>query len=241
MNCRARLQLRPVCPRDNARFVAMLPSIRKFLRFAFRSVPRGTRQDQVDEALAQAFVLFAHLAQRKLIHLAHPTALARYAVRRVRSGRTIGSRQHGNEAFSRVARRRFGFRLVSIEERATDGHSNWIDLLSATPRTTPADLAALRIDFAHWLCGLSPRRRQIALGLAVGERTSAVAARYRVTAARISQIRRELADGWYCFQGERDRTSSPSGYGAEGSSAPQHTCHRRRSERSTGFSVARPR
>jgi hypothetical protein len=238
MNCRVRLQLRPVGPRDNARFVAMLPSIRKFVRFAFRSVPQATRQEQVDEALAQAFVLFAHLAHRKLIHLAQATALARYAVRRVRSGRAIGSRQNGNEVCSRMARRRFGFRLVSIEERATDGHSTWIDLLSATRRTTPADLAALRIDFAQWLDGLTQRRRQIALCLAVGERTSAVAARYRVTPARISQIRRELADGWHRFQGEGDRTTNPSGgrpgddgprgYGVKGSLVPQHGQHRRR-------------
>jgi hypothetical protein len=243
MNCPARLQLGPVGPRDKARFVAMLPLIRKCVRFAFRSVPRATRQEQVDEALAQAFVLFAHLAQRKLVHLAYPTALARYAARRVRSGRTIGSGQHGNEIFCRVARRRFGFRVVSIEERATDGHSKWIDLLSATRRTTPADLAALRIDFAHWLWGLSPRRRQIALCLAVGERTSAVAARYRVTPARISQIRRELADGWDRFQGEGDGTTGPSGdglngysssgdgpsgHGANGSSGPQQGHHRRR-------------
>jgi hypothetical protein len=216
----------------------MLPLIRKYVRFAFRSAPRATRQEQVDEALAQAFVLFAHLVQRKLVHLAYPTALARYAVQRVRSGRTIGSRQQGNEAFCRVARRRLGFQLVSIEERARDGHSKWIDLLSATRRTTPADLAALRIDFAHWLWGLSPRRRQIALCLAVGERTSAVAARYRVSSARISQIRRELADGWDRFQGEGDRTTSrggyipssygPSGSGVEGSSVPKHGHHRRR-------------
>jgi hypothetical protein len=141
-----------------------------------------------------------------------------------------------------MARRRFGFQLVSIEERATDGHSTWIDLLSATRRTTPADLAALRIDFAQWLDGLTHRRRQIALCLAGGERTSAVAARYRVTPARISQIRRELADGWYRFQGEGDRTTNPSGsrpgddgpdghcpsgYGVAGSSVPPHGRHRR--------------
>jgi hypothetical protein len=238
IDCRVRLQLEPVSPHDNARFVAMLPLIRKFVRFAFRSGPRATRHEQVNEALAQAFVLFAHLAKRKLVHLAHPTALARYAAHRVRSGRKIGSRQNGKETLSRAARRRFGFRVVSIEERATDGHSNWIDLVSATRRTTPADLAALRIDFAEWLAALSPRQRQIALCLAVGERTSAVAARQRVTPARISQIRRELADGWERFQGEVDRNSSPSGdrsggygpssRGARGSSVPEHGDRRRR-------------
>jgi hypothetical protein len=127
-----------------------------------------------------------------------------------------------------MAPRRFGFQLVSIEDRATDGHSNWIDLLSATRRTTPADLAALRIDFTDWLCGLSQRRRQIALCLAAGECTSAVAARYRVTPARISQIRRELADGWYRLHGERDRTTSHSGSGVEVSSVPKHGRNRRR-------------
>jgi hypothetical protein len=63
-------------------------------------------------------------------------------------------------------------------------------------------MAASRIDFAAWLGMLSARRRKIAQVLAMGESTSAVARRFRVSPARISQIRRELHQIWQRFQGE---------------------------------------
>jgi len=76
------------------------------------------------------------------------------------------------------------------------------DLLLATRSITPADLAALRIDFVAWTAGLSERHRSLALSLAIGESTSVVAARFGVSSGRISQIRDELAASWYRFQGE---------------------------------------
>jgi hypothetical protein len=81
-------------------------------------------------------------------------------------------------------------------------------MLSAARRSTPAELAAIRIDFASWLAQLPNRRRQIALCLASGERTSAVAQQYSLSSARISQIRQELSVDWRLFQGEVNQDAS---------------------------------
>ena len=60
----------------------------------------------------------------------------------------------------------------------------------------------MRIDFGVWRRKLSARQRRIADVLASGEGARAVAKRFGVIEARISQIRRELRDSWVAFQGE---------------------------------------
>jgi len=194
--------VKPVSARQRAHFVSLVPLIRKQVRFAFRYLPSSVRQECVDDAVAQAFILFAQLAYRKRVRLAYPTALARYAAHRVRSGRLIGSGVNSCDVLSRAAQRRYGFRLVSLEQASTSAGREWRDLLSESPRTTPAELAAFRVDFSSWLHRLSNRRRKIALSLARGERSSAVARRFRISRGRISQIRNELAVAWHAFHGE---------------------------------------
>ena len=68
--------------------------------------------------------------------------------------------------------------------------------------STPAELAASRIDLPAWLETLSRRDRKIALKLAVGETTSRVAGQFRLSEVRFSQLRRELKLAWSAFQGE---------------------------------------
>jgi len=45
-------------------------------------------------------------------------------------------------------------------------------------------------------------KRQVARTLALGETTKRTARRFRVTAGRVSQLRRELQNSWESFQGE---------------------------------------
>ena len=71
-------------------------------------------------------------------------------------------------------------------------------------RTTPADLAAFKLDFAAWLPSLSRRDRRMAEDLAMGERTSDVAGKYGVSASRVSQLRRQMQNSWEEFVGDDD-------------------------------------
>ena len=78
----------------------------------------------------------------------------------------------------------------------------WSEAAIENHTTTPADLAAFRIDFDEWMRTLPRRTRAIANRLAVGDRTGEVAKRYDVSSGRISQIRARLRDAWEEFQGE---------------------------------------
>jgi hypothetical protein len=189
---RSSRRVKPVPAQDIVRFVAMIPGIQKHLRFAFRHSPRAVRQERIDDGLAQAFVLFAHLSLRKRVRLAHPTALARYAANRVRSRRPIGSRSNSRDVMSPAAQRRFGFRVMSSDPGCWPGPLHSTELLGESRQATPAELAAIRVDFAAWLGRLSERHREIALCLAVGEPTGTVAQWFRA----------ELATRWRQFHGE---------------------------------------
>ena len=71
--------------------------------------------------------------------------------------------------------------------------------LTADRRANPADVAAYRVDYREWLGRLQQFKRTVALRLAVGDTTSDVAQQFRLSKARISQLRRELAENWNAF------------------------------------------
>jgi DNA-binding CsgD family transcriptional regulator len=83
----------------------------------------------------------------------------------------------------------------------------WEDLLVEDRRSTPAEIAACRLDFRAWLRGLTPRKRAIAVRLATGETTQEAAQRFEVSVGRVSQFRSELLRSWLAFQGGLDATA----------------------------------
>ena len=66
---------------------------------------------------------------------------------------------------------------------------------------TPAEVATARIDIRAWLETLTPRNREIASVLAVGESTAETAKRFGLSSGRISQLRGELCGSWKRFSG----------------------------------------
>ncbi len=78
----------------------------------------------------------------------------------------------------------------------------WCEILIEDRTAGPFDIARTRIDFEAWLHRLPRRNRRIAKALAVGNKTTDVAQRFDVSAGRISQLRRELAESWREFVGD---------------------------------------
>ncbi|HEU5431661.1 MAG TPA: hypothetical protein VFU81_08365, partial [Thermomicrobiales bacterium] len=141
------------------------------------------------------------LAERGKADVAYASPLARYAVRQVRSGRQVACPLNTYETLSVYAQRKLGFSVGRLHQAdAADG--TWKELLVADRRATPAELAASRLDFAAWWRRLPRRNRRIAAALAAGATTSETARAFKLSAGRISQLRRELEASWRQFQGE---------------------------------------
>jgi hypothetical protein len=64
------------------------------------------------------------------------------------------------------------------------------------------DQVSFRLDFPAWLQTRTDRDRRMVEDLLAGECTGDVAARYGLTAGRVSQLRREFHDDWERFHGE---------------------------------------
>lgn len=185
----------------HASFLRMLPLIRAQARFGFRHLRPEARAEAVQEVIANAFVAYRRLVELGHEDLAYATPLARYAIAQVREGRQVGNRLNVHDITSVYCQRRTGIRMEHLE-RYDVRRRSWVEIVVEDRTATPAEIAILRIDFRRWLAILPRRHRRIAQKLAIGETTTTVARQYGVSAARISQVRRELQEAWREFQGE---------------------------------------
>lgn len=179
-------------------FLDMLPSIRRVASYAFRHLRSAVREDLVAEVIANAFAAFRRLVARGKAALAYPTALAKFAIRQVREGRRVGSKRNVLDVLSSYAQRRKGFSVQPLSE--VTNRSEWQELVVEDRHASPAEVASLKIDFADWLKRLKRSKCKVALRLIAGDTTNEVAERFRLSPARISQLRKELQRDWNEFQ-----------------------------------------
>ena len=185
-------------------FMAMAPAIVTYARIAFRKLRADAREDMVQETLANAFVAFERLVRMGKGDLAFASVLARYGVIQARCGRRVGSSLNSNDIASSYAQFRKGVVVERLDEQ--DGRNGtWREIVLEDQRASPADVAAIRIDFETWLKRLPGKQRRAAKLLATGEGTFIAAKRLRLSPGRISQLRRELRSSWDQFQEQANR------------------------------------
>lgn len=187
-------------PAWHAGFLALLPQIHERLRFGFRKLPAHERAEALAEAIAAIALAYARLHARGKAEVGFATPLAEFAVRQYFAGRRVGSRLNVDDVTSPYAQRLRGHRVASLDRRGPSGA--WKEILVEDRRTTPAELAASRIDLEDWFVQLPRPKRRIAQTLATGESTQETARRFNVTPGRVSQLRRELEADWHEFQGQ---------------------------------------
>ena len=179
----------------------MLPALRRQIAFQARSVLRQEREEFEANALGLACEMFQRLIQRGRAELAYPVPLASYACRQVRAGRQCGTSLNVRDISSPYCQNRKGVRGQSLHHLDPDS-GQWQELVVEDRQASPADVAAIRIDFQAWLKTLTCKNRQVAEALASGESTQAVAKQVGISGARVSQLRRELKSAWEEFQGQ---------------------------------------
>ena len=191
---------RPV-PAWHELFMEMVPAIQKRAAAAFRYLDPESRQEAVAEVLANCAVAVARLAELGKLQIVYRTPLANFAIRQVRSGRRVGAKLNVHDLTSVHAK---NMKQLVVERLDYFVEVDWVwkEILIEDRNATPAELAASRIDFPAWLDSLSRRDRKLALRLASGESTGRVAKMFRVSAGRISQLRRELMASWLNFVGQ---------------------------------------
>jgi hypothetical protein len=177
----------------------MLPKIRVLAERAFAW--RGTElcDELTHEVVANAFCAFVGLVRRGKLKQAYATPLATYAILQALSGRQVGTTLNVNDVTSPYAQAACRSVVERLDRFDTD-RGQWREVLVEDRRATPAEIAAARIDVAEWFLSLPARDRRIAEALAMGDSTSEAASKFRVSSARISQLRSQLKNSWAQFQ-----------------------------------------
>ena len=192
-------RLRSASPIDQAAFLPILQWVENHAAISFRHLNPADREEAVAVAVAHAFVSFLAIRSRGKDPAAFPSAVATFAVLAVINGRRIEGGSTSRDALDPASRRRRGHVVHEFDSRSAIGW--WRDAV-ADPRVAVADQAAFNLDFPAWLASLTAIKRKAAKLLARGYTTNAVARLLRLCAARVSQIRRELAISWAAFHGE---------------------------------------
>ncbi len=187
--------------RWNDRFLELLPAIQEQAEYAFRQVPVEAREELVAETIATAYSLFLTLCRQGRGALAYATPLTKFAIRHVREGRRLGSRCNSLDITSPCTCARKRIRIERLD-RFNGRRGEWRDVLVEDRTAGPAEIAMTRLDFSSWLSTLSNRDRRLVEKLVLGETTGRVARTFRISAARVSQLRRELCANWHRFVGE---------------------------------------
>jgi len=188
-------------PQWHKAFMAFLPQILTHAKCAFSFLKPEARSEAVQEVVANACQAYARLVELGKTDIAYPIALARYGVRQTRDHRKVGGHLNIKDILSKYCQNRKG---IIVERLDTFGSQEkaWEEVFVEDCHTGPADTARVRLDFSEWLASLKRRDRRIAELLAEGDRTADVARKFKISAGRISQLRRDLAESWRRFVGD---------------------------------------
>ena len=189
----------PALPALHATFLTILPRLQAHGRVYFRHRAAEQREEAIAEMVALAWRWHLALAARGKDAARFPSALATFAARAVASGRRACGFEKPKDVLSPVAQRRHGFTVGSPPQHSTLEGNRYDDALRDNTRTPVPDQVAFRHDFPAWRKTRSPRDRQIVDDLLRGERPGAVACRYGLSPARVSQLRRAFHDDWTRF------------------------------------------
>ena len=186
-------------PGITQQFLKHLPRFRAHAQYSLRHIHcRDTRSDLIAEVLALAWKHFLALTHRGKDPATFITTLAHRCSQAVRSGRRLAGSESSRDVMSPVARVRHGFAIGTLIDQPRED-DDLAEALADNTRSEVPDQAAFRIDFPRWRDRYGPRQRQVLDSLMVGERTSAVAAQYGVSQARVSQLRREFQENGEAF------------------------------------------
>ena len=187
----------------HARFLMFLPHIEAHAKIYFRDIRcTDKRADLIAETVAVAWKWFIKLEMRGKDVTQFVSALATFAARAVRSGRRLAGVEKAKDAMNPRTQRHRGFFVERLPDVNTRSANPLTEALTDNTVTPPPDAAAFRIDFPRWLNSLPTRDRRLAEHLMIGERTLGTAHRFRMSPARVSQLRRELCEDWARFHGE---------------------------------------
>ena len=184
-------------------FFTSLPRIARHAQIYFRHLRCAhTRDDAVAESIALAWKWFVRLVQQGKHPEEFVSAIAAYAARAVKVGRRLCGQENAKDVLSRLTQTRRGFAVLPIPDFSTLAGNVFDEALHDNTATPVPDQVSFRLDFPVWLSTRSARDRELIGELLIGSLSLEAARRFKISPARVAQLRREYYVDWRSFCGE---------------------------------------
>jgi hypothetical protein len=181
-------------------FLTALPRISKHARLYFRHVAcRHRKADLVSEVVAICWRWWLRLVEVGKNPRAFVSVLATFAAKAVRSGRRVCGQLKAKDVLSERAQQRHGFCVGKLPDFSTESSNPLAEALADNTVSPVPDQVQFRCDFPAWTRSRCQRDRRLIHDMATGERTKVLARRFKISQARVSQLRRQFHDDYERF------------------------------------------
>jgi len=188
-----------------ATFITLLPKIEFTVRVRLRHVTCSDRRaDLICEAIAMCWKWYIGLSRKGRSPAEYLYTFATLAARAALSGRRLCGCEKARDAMSPLCQRTRSFTVSPLPDTTGMVGNVFDEALIDNTQTPVPDQVQFRLDFPRWRASLGERCRVLMDAMVEGHRTNELATVFGVTQARISQVRRELHDGWQSFCGDND-------------------------------------
>ena len=181
-------------------FMSVMPAIAARAHRRFVYLPAADREDAVAEAIAAGYCMACSLVRRGRGEHITTVGFAANAVRAAAGGRRVGSSQAARDALSPLGRRRHGRSVMSLDvdgEGDEDDRGWRHEALADRDAEEPGEIVRREHDYPLMLNSVSEKAlaafRFLAETHGAGRQTD-LAGELMVSPARITQLKRELAD-----------------------------------------------
>jgi hypothetical protein len=197
-------------------FLRILPRIERHARIYFRDVQcAAKRQDLIADIVGLSWAWYRRLMTKGKDASRFVSALARYAARAVRCGRKLTGQEKAKDVLSSVAQKRHGFHVeslpastrTSLEKIYSEVHGQqkrdaWEERLRDNTLTPVIDQANFRLAYPQFVRRLSRHDRRMARFLSLGNSAKDAAWEFKLTPARITQLRQQWCRDWHALHDE---------------------------------------
>jgi hypothetical protein len=178
-------------------FLRALPRIRLHAQLQFRDLTPEAKDDAIAKAIGLAWKAYARETEKGRDPDDYISASAGFAVKQVKSNRDVTGQEKAKDVLSKYAQKKKRFTVQSFPEHDRSTEENEaLDALHDHRESPPDEAAAFRHDFPMFVGELPEKQVAVVLDAALGDTTTELAEKHKVSQPRISQIRTEARKKW---------------------------------------------
>jgi DNA-directed RNA polymerase specialized sigma24 family protein len=178
-------------------FLRALPRIRLHAQLQFRNLTPEAKDDAIAKAIGLAWKAYAREVEKGRDPDTYISAIAGYAVKQVKSDRDVTGQEKAKDVLSKYAQKKKRFTVqVFPEYDCSPDENESLDALHDHRESPPDEAASFRHDFPMLVEQLPEKQAAVVLDAALGDTTTELAEKHKVSLSRVSQIRTEAKKKW---------------------------------------------